>query len=58
MINHFSKKGFSFNMLSTYVDYKENHLFYGDPLFFLITVKKIILSMFLYYMITLYGNLL
>ncbi len=40
MINHFSKKGFSFNMLSTYVDYKENHLFYGDPLFFFDYCKK------------------
>jgi len=29
-----SKKGFSFNLLSTYVDWKEDHLFYGDPLYF------------------------
>ena len=30
-INQFSNLGFSFNLLSTYVDWKEPHLFYGDP---------------------------
>ena len=30
-INEFSKCGFSFNLLSKYVDWKEPHLFYGDP---------------------------
>ena len=27
----FSEKGFSFNLLSKYVDYKIDHLYYGDP---------------------------
>lgn len=26
-----SKRGFAFNLLSTYVDWQEPHLFYGDP---------------------------
>jgi SAM-dependent methyltransferase len=26
-----SHRGFAFNLLSTYVDWKEDHLFYGDP---------------------------
>ena len=30
-IDQFSRRGFAFNLLSTYVDWKENHLFYGDP---------------------------
>jgi SAM-dependent methyltransferase len=30
-INNFSEKGFSFNLLTTFVDYMESHLFYGDP---------------------------
>ena len=30
-INEFSKLGFSFNLLSKYVDWEEPHLFYGDP---------------------------
>ena len=30
-INHNSIKGFSFNLLSTYVDYKESHLYYRNP---------------------------
>lgn len=29
-----SEAGFSFNLLSTYVDYKVDHLYYGDPAFF------------------------
>jgi SAM-dependent methyltransferase len=32
-LNRFSVKGFSFNLLTKYVDYREPHLFYGDPLF-------------------------
>jgi SAM-dependent methyltransferase len=28
-----SRKGFAFNLLSTYVDWQESHLFYGDPLY-------------------------
>ena len=39
-INKFSKKGFSFNLLTSYVDYKEPHLYYGDPLFFFDYCKK------------------
>jgi len=39
-VNKHSLKGFSFNLLSTYVDYKENHLFYGDPLFFFDYCKR------------------
>lgn len=35
-----SEKGFSFNLLSTYVDFENNHLFYGDPLFFFDYCKK------------------
>jgi len=27
----FSRKGIAFNLLTTYVDYKESHLFYADP---------------------------
>jgi SAM-dependent methyltransferase len=30
-INNYSTKGFSFNLLSTYVDYQDTNLFYGDP---------------------------
>ena len=26
-----SRRGFAFNLLSTYVDFREPHLFYGDP---------------------------
>lgn len=33
-LNQYSSKGFSFNLLSKYVDYKEPHLFYGDPLYY------------------------
>lgn len=27
-----TRQGFAFNLLSTYVDYREPHLYYGDPL--------------------------
>lgn len=30
-MDRFSAKGFAFNLLSTYVDWQEPHLFYGDP---------------------------
>lgn len=30
-INDNSKKGFAFNLLTSYVDYKEPHLYYADP---------------------------
>ncbi len=39
-LNDHSKKGFSFNLLSTYVDFKNDHLCYGDPLFFFDYCKK------------------
>jgi len=29
-----STKGFAFNALTTYVDYRENHLYYADPFYF------------------------
>jgi SAM-dependent methyltransferase len=35
-----SRKGFAFNLLSTYVDWKEDHLYYGDPLFFFDFCKR------------------
>ena len=39
-INEHSRKGFSFNMLSCWVDWREPHLFYGDPLFFFKLCKE------------------
>lgn len=30
-LNNFSNKGFSFNLLSSHVDYHEPHLFYAEP---------------------------
>lgn len=33
-LNEFSKRGFAFNLLSTYVDFRRAPLFYGDPLYF------------------------
>lgn len=33
-MNEKSLKGFSFNCLTSYVDYRMDHLYYGDPLFF------------------------
>ena len=33
-LNAFSRRGFAFNLLTSYVDWKEPHLFYGDPGFF------------------------
>jgi SAM-dependent methyltransferase len=35
-----SRCGFAFNLLSTYVDYREPHLFYGDPLYFFDLCKR------------------
>ena len=35
-----SRRGFSFNLLSTYVDWQEPHLFYGDPLFWFDHCKR------------------
>ena len=39
-INDYSKKGFSFNLLSKYVDWKKDDLFYGDPLYWFDHCKK------------------
>lgn len=33
-LNDFSSKGFAFNLLSSYVDWKDNNLYYADPRFF------------------------
>lgn len=30
-LNRCSRRGFAFNLLSSYVDYREPHLYYGDP---------------------------
>ncbi len=30
-MHEFSRKGFSFNVLTSYVDYREDHLYYADP---------------------------
>lgn len=35
-----STKGFAFNLLSTYVDWKAEHLYYGDPLYFFDYCKR------------------
>lgn len=39
-IDAHSRKGFSFNLLSTYVDWKEDHLFYGDPCYWFDLCKR------------------
>tara|TARA_B110000971_G_C20004388_1_gene498376 strand:- start:1139 stop:1759 length:621 start_codon:yes stop_codon:yes gene_type:complete len=41
-INHFSKKGFSFNILTSYSDneYRKDYLYYADPLYFFDFCKK------------------
>ena len=39
-LNECSKKGFSFNLLTSYVDYEESHLYYGAPCFFFDFCKK------------------
>ncbi len=35
-----SNKGFAFNVLTSYVDYKEPHLYYADPLYFFDFCKR------------------
>ena len=30
-LNEYSRRGFAFNLLTSYVDYREAHLYYGDP---------------------------
>lgn len=39
-INYFSRYGFAFNLLSTYVDWKEKHLYYGDPCYWFDMCKR------------------
>jgi SAM-dependent methyltransferase len=39
-LNAFSRKGFAFNLLTSYVDWKEEHLHYADPLFFFDHCKR------------------
>jgi len=39
-INEKSLKGFAFNCLTSYVDYKMDHLYYGDPLFYFDFCKR------------------
>lgn len=39
-LNKVSSKGLAFNLLSTYVDWKEPHLYYGDPLMFFDFCKR------------------
>jgi len=39
-MNEKSLSGFAFNCTTSYVDYKEDHLYYGDPLFFFDFCKK------------------
>lgn len=39
-IHRHSRRGFSFNLLSTYVDWKQPHLYYGDPLFWFDHCKR------------------
>jgi SAM-dependent methyltransferase len=39
-VNENSIKGFAFNSLTSYVDYKESHLYYADPMYFFDFCKK------------------
>ncbi len=39
-LHAFSRRGFAFNVLSTYVDYREPHLFYADPMRFFDLCKR------------------
>ena len=39
-LNAFSTRGFAFNLLTTWVDYREAHLYYGDPLHFFDLCKR------------------
>ena len=39
-MNEKSVKGFAFNCMTTYVDFKVEHLYYADPLFFFDYCKK------------------
>lgn len=39
-LNRFSRNGFAFNLLTTYVDWQEPHLFYGDPCYWFDLCKR------------------
>ena len=39
-LDRYSKKGFAFNLLTSYVDYEEYHLYYGDPCYWFEYCKK------------------
>jgi len=39
-MNRFSRKGFAFNVLTSYVDWEEPHLYYGNPNFWFDFCKK------------------
>lgn len=39
-MNAYSRRGFAFNALSTYVDFRESHLYYADPLEFFDFCKR------------------
>lgn len=39
-MNKYSKKGFSFNLLTSYVDYRKEDLYYADPSYFFDYCKK------------------
>lgn len=39
-MNEMSRKGFSFNMLTNFVDYKNPNLYYADPNYFFDYVRK------------------
>jgi SAM-dependent methyltransferase len=39
-MHRFSRRGFAFNLLTSYVDYEEPHLYYGDPCFWFDYCKR------------------
>lgn len=39
-MNEYSDKGFAFNLLTSYVDWEEPHLFYGDPAYWFDYCKR------------------
>lgn len=39
-MNEMSRKGFSFNMLTNFVDYKNPNLYYADPNYFFDYIRK------------------
>jgi len=39
-MNKYSRRGFSFNLLTSYVDYEEPHLYYGDPCYWFDYCKR------------------